>query len=314
MNIQTETTTKITKHSLTRIIGATLGSAILAFVPIPVCAQSWNAGLDLVLNEKPDVPALSSTELSNPNGKVPEWSYGYRGSIAGIGLTLFANTEHTNAFNGTEALEGWSSPSLALGVPIVLANVSGAPVTVGSSLVNPDELVLHPQGAGPRTFAIVRWTAPTTAKFDITANWRDLHFGNGDGFDAHLVLNGISLFDANLADGQSTADTRSLLLAPGDRLDFVVGPGAFGSNTNDSTGLRVTIVPEPGAIGLVAIGGALLAWRARRKRSNEGANHALQRTAPGGGVARQFTLALARAAAELGSLGSNIQSHAIPVI
>jgi hypothetical protein len=66
---------------------------------IPVRAQTWDAALDFRTNEKPDRPDPRSTELSNPNARVPEWSYGYRATLTDTGLVLFAvpPDEHSNA-------------------------------------------------------------------------------------------------------------------------------------------------------------------------------------------------------------------------
>ncbi len=46
--------------------------------PVAEGATTWVAGRDLVTNEKPDEPDAGSTELENPNGVVPQWSYGRR--------------------------------------------------------------------------------------------------------------------------------------------------------------------------------------------------------------------------------------------
>ena len=67
-----------------------LGDDALAnFLLIPAKAQTWNAARDLRINEKPDESDPHSTELSNPNGRVPEWSYGYRATLTDTALVLF---------------------------------------------------------------------------------------------------------------------------------------------------------------------------------------------------------------------------------
>src|SRR6185295_14024054 len=97
----------------------------------------WIAGRDLALNEK------SVLELTNPNGTVPEWSYGYRSTVTGIALTLFSAADHVN---GASNIEGWALPD-TLG-PVVFVNagdLGSDPVPHFSGFVAPHELLLHPR-------------------------------------------------------------------------------------------------------------------------------------------------------------------------
>ncbi len=214
-------------------------------------AQTWDAAKDLATNEKPDLPDPSSTELSNPNGKVPEWSYGYRANYFGTDFTLFAQPpeEHTNAALGgafgidpVDALEGWQQPDGFW--PIITTNVSGKPARFSSGLVPlaADELFIHPgNGFSYNSAAIVRWTAPASATYEISAAWRDLDPINGDGIGAHIVVNGASVFDQNLGTGGSASDARVVSLSTGDMVDFVVDPGPVGNQISDSSGLKILI-------------------------------------------------------------------------
>lgn len=208
-------------------------------------AQTWDAALDLVANEKPDQPDPSSTELLNPNGQRPEWVYGYRATLGSTSLTPFAASanQHSNAAlrEKVDELEGWQ---LVGGFwPFIVANVTGQPLTLpGLQTLQPDELSLHPgNGFSSDTFAVVRWIAPAAGNYDISAAWRDLDPNGGDGFGAHIVLNGASIFDANPANGGSTSDARAISLSAGDFLDFVVEPGPSGDQNFDSTALKVVI-------------------------------------------------------------------------
>ena len=194
----------------------------------------------------PTSPIPRVPELSNPNGKVPEWSYGYRSTLTGTELTLYAAPpdEHSNAalLNQNDDMEGWQKPNGFW--PIIAANISGTTIIPAPNLapLAPDELYVHPgNGFSSDTFAIVRWTAQSAGTYNISSTWRDLDPNGGDGFGAHIVLNGVSIFDANPPNGGNTSDTRTLSLSAGDLVDFVVDPGPSGNQNFDATALSVTI-------------------------------------------------------------------------
>jgi hypothetical protein len=63
----------------------------------------------------------------------------------------------------------------------------------------------------------------------------------GDGFGAHIVRNGISIYDADVHSGGSTSDFRVITLSAGDLVDFVVEPGPNGNQECDSTALKVIV-------------------------------------------------------------------------
>src|SRR6266536_2634072 len=199
--------------------------------PTPTPAQAnWDAARDLILNEKPDQPDPGSTELLNPNGRVNAWSYGYRATPAVGALNLFAAPpdEHSNAalLNHNEDMEGWQEPGGYW--PIIAANVAGQPVRPSPELqlLEPSELYVHPgDGFTPQACAVVRWTAPYSSTFSISATWRDIDWNGGDGFGAHMDVNGTSIYDANPDNGGDTSFTTTLSLVGGDLVDFVVDPG-----------------------------------------------------------------------------------------
>ena len=224
--------------------------AFLFILLIPAGAQTWNAARDLRINEKPDEPDLHSTELSTPNARVPEWSYGYRGTLTDTALTLFEMPpdEHSNAaVHGNEDMEGWTKPGELW--PLVTCNVSDAAVRPSPELklLAPDELDVHPgTGFTSDAFAVVRWTAPSTGNYLISAIWRDIDLNCGDGFGAHIVRNGISIFDKSVPNGESTSFIRHILtLSAGDLVDFVVEPGPNGNQDCDSTALKIEVVLIP---------------------------------------------------------------------
>lgn len=224
----------------------------------PAHAQTWDAAADLRANE-----LNGSNELLNPNGTVPEWSYGYRETPGGAALTLFSNAagEHTNAAFGDENLEGWNSPGGAFTIPFVLVDITNA---------DPPAILMHPQDeAAARTYDVVRWTAPAAGTYDVLATWVDSDAGGGNGAEAFVALNGTSVAGFNGAfpnGGSATYDNATLTLSAGDTLDFVIGPGADGGFGNDSTqfNANISLIPEPAGLGLLGLGGLTLLARRRR--------------------------------------------------
>ena len=221
-------------------------------------ATTWHSGFDLATNETPDSP----NELLNPNPAVPEWSYGSRDIVASTSLSLFGAGDHTNALHGNPTLEdfeGWQYDTLLISV----VNISGS----SQFGYAPGEMLIHPlTDASANTFNVIRWTAPATGTYDILAKWRTPDAGGiYDGVDSHLVLNGVSIFDATVGSSE-TSTSQNLVLTAGDTLDFVVGPGASGQNGNDSTvfSAEITLVPEPSSVFLAAAAIPLLM---RRRRS-----------------------------------------------
>ena len=145
-----------------------IGFAFLSLI-IPARAQTWDAALDFRTNEKPDRPDPRSTELSNPNARVPEWSYGYRATLTDTALVLLSvpPDQHSNAaIHGNPDMEGWQKSDGFW--PLITANVSGEPVRPAPELqfLSPDELDVHPgNGFSRDTFAVVRWTAPAVGNY-----------------------------------------------------------------------------------------------------------------------------------------------------
>ena len=72
-------------------------------------------------------------------------------------------------------MEGWTKPGELW--PLVVCNLSDAAVRPSPELklLAPDELDVHPgTGLTPGAFAVVRWTAPSTGNYLISAMWRDI--------------------------------------------------------------------------------------------------------------------------------------------
>jgi hypothetical protein len=201
----------------------------------------------LAANEQPD----GSQELINPNPTVPGWSYGYRSSATGAGLTLFsaAAGNHSNDSFGYTSWDGWSRTSPD--GPNVLVNASGSSISrfIAPNFLAPlDPLEINMHPGQDLSVSIIRWTSPASGSFQIDAHWRDLDTvtwgGSDDGFAADIVVNGISVFHQNVNNGGSTLTNPTLSLNFGDLVDFVTA--AQGYYGGDSTAFDVTIVPGVG--------------------------------------------------------------------
>lgn len=223
---------------------------------------TWIANTDFYLNEIPDLPNPASTELSNPNGQYPEWSYGYRDAVNSTDLTLFAPADHNNNIAGNPAFQGWQFGFLTTATN-ASASVSGG--------LEPGDLLIHPMAAASlTTYNVIRWTAPSMGTYDIDTSWFAASAVVGpvnDGIDSHIVLNGVSIFDSIVAPGETIMDTRSVNLQAGDYIDFIIGPGVSGSANDDSTIFNATIVavPEISTTWMIAASAPFLLLRRRTK-------------------------------------------------
>ncbi len=235
--------------------------------PSSVLAGPFNVNDAFVANE------LSGTP-TDPNGV---YTYGYTFTPANVAALDTTGLVHTTAFFGSTGLQGYYIPNNAI-VPAVLGNVTNAPITTGFGVtVQPGELLLHPGGtsgdafAPPVADADLRYTAPVASLATISGVFSTLSSGSTD---VHVFINGISAFDANIAQGQSAAFNFTTALAANDKVDFLVGPSTDGIGS-DSTGLFANIsianisiaTPEPSVVipALIGIGGALGYGLRRRK-------------------------------------------------
>jgi hypothetical protein len=178
---------------------------------------------------------------ANPNGL---WQHGWS-----TGLTTVLNLYDTHSVT-QGALDTWNDQAYhdVFGTPLISHNPTPSAIGVHAA----HSLSLHPGPDGE--YSRLRWMAPAAGMYAISATFTGADVATTD---VHVLLNNSSptLFSGNVTDqGDSHAYMSStLMLAPGDSIDFVVGYGANG-HYNDATRLEATItaaaVPEPNSLGL----------------------------------------------------------------
>lgn len=102
-------------------------------------------------------------------------------------------------------------------------------------------------------YSIVRFTAPKSGFYEISARFAGIHFGLST-TDVHVVHNGVSLFDAEIEGyggdpafhavegAHPNADYAGFVeLLEDDVVDFAVGYGANGTHYSDTTGLFAVV-------------------------------------------------------------------------
>jgi hypothetical protein len=124
--------------------------------------------------------------------------------------------------------------------------------------VRPGEVAMEASNTGQ--YSLIRFVAPVAGTYKITAQFEGVHFGLSS-TDVHVLHNGTSLFDADIAgyggdpafhklEGASptAAYTGQVKLKAHDIITFAVGYGKNKTNSCDTTGLfaRVLLVSEAG--------------------------------------------------------------------
>jgi len=188
---------------------------------------------------------------NNPNGV---WSFGEQATL-GTGFSTFGASGNVLGF------DYWTVSSAGNLNAIHNSTASGI-YYGGSVLIDPGQLVLHPNLGGEYTLA--RFTAPTAGTYTFSANFIGQDYVYGTTTDVHLLVNNVAIFSSVVIGYHNTASSGifSMVLAANDTIDAAVG---WGNNDfyGDTTGLEFTVesVPAPGPLAL-----ALLAFMLRRRQ------------------------------------------------
>jgi hypothetical protein len=237
-----------------------IGLFFLAGLVSPSMAQ-WDAARDFY---SPRVFHVTSSA----------WSYGWEATL-GSEFIPFADGRYDGLGQSYYyGLDNWSKdPGAPFGFfyPMVVHNTFDSPESALWSIKPLPEggLGFHPGPLGE--YAVIRWEAPWTGSYDLSATFDALKMASTD---IHVLLNNEDMFSGLLMGRfgiESVARYDSILsLQAGDTLDFAVGYGPNRNFNSDSTGLsaRIQAVPEPGVLSLLGSGllglGGLYAARRRR--------------------------------------------------
>lgn len=198
-----------TSASLRVTIASAPGSVVEVWVEgTPVAPEVWD-------------PAVQFPR-TNPDGT---WSAGWTSTL-GSALNLYPDA---SLFEG---LDTWMDNTIRLhGTPMFAKNN-----TAGSIFGIPaGSVALHP-GCRMSEYSVLRWTAPKTTTYSVTA---EFHSGDGGNTSAHVLKNGDAsapLLESAPTPASYAADVH---LSAGESLDFVVG--AAGDCYYDSTPLTIQI-------------------------------------------------------------------------
>lgn len=219
----------------------------------------WNARTDL------GTSVANLATATNPNGA---WSYGYRATLDGPGLTLM-----TDKFQDTLPGDGgWRGPFTPPG-GFLFPNVIYRASIADALRVNPP---VGTAGATPSPAnLVIRWTAPSAGTFDLSTTFAYVGNGSGDGIQGYVYRGTTQLFDSGVlstnpsVSSQSSASFTSppLALSSGESIDFVVNRRVAGEN--DQTNFNAVIsVPEPSLAALLgSTAAAAGVWFASRRRA-----------------------------------------------
>jgi len=168
---------------------------------------------------------------SNPNGV---WSYGWEATL-GKSLNLYAVGDGTCA----QGLSFWRV-SEDCQPPDVGHNDTDKEICVSTFCVPAKYLHLHPGFSAE--LSVVRWTAPSTGRFQIEGAFMGLDWAGPTTTDVHVLVNS----KKSLLSGPITSYKWPLTfnltvkVSAGDTVDFLVGWGKNDVN-NDSTGVRFAV-------------------------------------------------------------------------
>ena len=236
-------------HNTGHLALATAIASILSLTAFtaPTQAFTFNAADD-----------FSTTD--NPNNS---WQYGWSSTLGGnFNLS-------TRASNFTPTIDTWTDPETHPGLYFyhggILHNsterVNTSHPSAASIALPPNQLALHPGHHGE--YSILRWIAPKTQTYSLSAVFSGLDYIGPTTTDVHILHNGTSLF-SDLVNGFGVTSSKPFSVTPtieaGDTIDFAVGYGANQTYWFDTTGIEATIsadepetIPEPNTLSGLAL-------------------------------------------------------------
>jgi hypothetical protein len=190
------------------------------------------------------------------------WTYG---TMPSNSLGTGAMTLLTGSFsNYIGSVSGWvPTGGTSITVPCVTKNLSGTAVNNGSGQWEGNQLAVHPNDG---VAIVVRFTAPTSNTYDLSASFINQSFDNYAGQQVSIYRNGTPIKTAEALGvyGQSsTPFNTQLAISAGDIVDFYVAPRLNGTANSTLTGINATFTPTPvpeptGLLAALGFGAAIL--------------------------------------------------------
>lgn len=197
------------------------------------------------------------------------WSYGYATTLSPLNFTP-DSTSTGDYFNDGNAAGFYTPTTVNYDLPAILKNVSGGTLDGIVGTIGPwptSLLLLHPGESG--AYAVVRFTAPTSATYNVSGLFTAMGNYSGATVDTVVYGPGSTVLFSTVSTNGPHPFSFSQSLAAGESLNFAVGFGPSGQFYYDSTGFDVTITPEPAFYGFLTLGlgGLALARHAFRKQN-----------------------------------------------
>lgn len=180
------------------------------------------------------------------------WRYGYSASQSNNAFTEFVTADTIPICSGQ--FSRWYVPNNDV-VPQIAAHNLGTPcanIPTNALFIHPGQTVLG--GGDPVRRAVVRWTAPASGSFQLTGSLQRQNLGATA--DLKIIKNAATAGESVVFSASNTATYQisynvSVTVAAGDTLDFSVGDGGNGYNS-DGSSIVINISQPPVAACLPA--------------------------------------------------------------
>ncbi len=186
------------------------------------------------------------------------WTYGWlpSGAINTANFTLHDRLSTGGSF--VVEIDRWRTLS---GSAVAHNHSDNSVVSFSASEIHhaPKQIVMEPSTTGNGHRSVVRWKSPKTGRYAISGTFTDIDTEATLSKSVSVYHNNVELFTGNVSGflGNGTSSTQTRELTVGDTVDFIVGEGTDGFDS-DSTGLVASVVElgAPIAPGTIAFSSA----------------------------------------------------------
>jgi len=245
-------------HRRKPAIGFLAALVSVSAIAADIVHTPYAAFLDFVKEVQAGTRAYSNGSQVDENGGI--WTYGHRATATTEGLTLFNATDGLYKRANSEMYGLAKFPKSASFYPYVIINPTDAAVADSGSNprrnVQPGTEFLVQPGApdaktdGTHGVPVIRFTAPRTASYSVTATCEPLGTGKvGDKTSFHLLVKGALVEEVDILHGPNVTTVNphtfaysGITLFQGETIELVVGPG-IGDNdpSQDSSSVKIAV-------------------------------------------------------------------------